>query len=67
MFECCASVSKQLTVPRNRLKSFGDCTFSIAALRLWNALPGFNTDCKSVHAFNKSLKIHLLKTAFDKV
>ena len=36
-------VSSQFAVPRNRLQGF-------AALRLWNALPGPMTDCKSIGA-----------------
>ena len=43
----------------------GDCAFSIAAPRLWNALPGSMTDCKSIEAFKNSLKRHLLKSAFN--
>ena len=60
-----STVSSQLAVPRSRLKGFGDRAFSIAAPRLWNALPGFITDCKSVGAFKKGLKTHLFKSAFN--
>ena len=56
MFETLhSSVSSQLEVPRGRLKGFGDHGFRIAASRLWNALLGSITDCKSIGDFkNKS-------------
>ena len=60
MFEHCVPVSSQLAVPRSRLKSFGDHAFSIAAPRLWNALSGSIAECKSIGAFKKCLKTHLL-------
>ena len=59
-----STFSSQLVVPRSRLKGFGDRAFSIAAPRLWNALPGSLTSCKSVGAFKKGLKTHLFKSAF---
>ena len=34
-----STVSNQLAIPQSRFEGFGDCTFSIALLRLWNALP----------------------------
>ena len=33
-----STVSSRLAVPRSRLKGFGNCTFSIAAPRMWKAL-----------------------------
>ena len=33
---------------------FGDCAFSVAALRLWNALLVSVTDCKSIGALKKT-------------
>jgi len=63
-----STVSSQLAVPRSRLKGFGDRAFSIAAPRLWNALPGFITDCKSVGAFKKVLRhicLNLLLTRLN--
>ena len=55
MFEHCAPVSSQLTVPQSRLKGFGDRAFSIAVPRLWNSLPGCITYCKSIGALKKNL------------
>ena len=67
MFEHCAPVSSKLAVPRSRLKTFGDHAFSIAVMRLWNALPGSITDSKSIGALKKCLKTHLFKSSFDYV
>ena len=50
------AVSSQLAVPQCKLKGFGDRAFSIAAPRLWNALPGSITDCKSIGALKKVLR-----------
>ena len=50
------TVSSQLAVARSRLKGFGDLAFSIAALRLWSALPESITDSKSTGAFKKVLR-----------
>ena len=36
------------SVPWSRLKDFGDHAFSIALPKLFNALPGSLTDCKSI-------------------
>ena len=47
--------SSQLTVPRSRLKGFGNHAFSID-LRWWNALPGSFIDCKSIGALKKGLR-----------
>ena len=43
-----STVFSQLAVSRNRLKGFGNRAFSIAAPRLWNALPGSISHCKSI-------------------
>ena len=53
--ECGCAVPSQLVVPRSRLKGFGNRAFSIAAPKLWNALPGSLTYCKSVGAYKKTL------------
>ena len=53
----------QLAVPRSRLEGLGDRAFSIVASRLWNALPGSITECKSICAFknvSRHICLHLL-------
>ena len=51
-----STVSKQLPIPRSRLKGFRSCAFSIAAPRLWNALPGSITERKYTGAFKNVLR-----------
>ena len=60
MLEHCAPVSSQLAVPRSRLKVFRYCAFSIAALGLWNAQPGSITECTSIGAFKRHIRLNLL-------
>jgi len=48
--------SCQLEVPRTRLTSVGDRTFSSAGSRLWNSLPRDITECQTVVAFKRKLK-----------
>jgi len=47
--------SCQLEVPRTRLTSVGDRTFSAAGSRLWNSLPHDITECQTVEAFKRKL------------
>ena len=56
--------SNDLTVPRTRLKTYGDRAFSVAGPRLWNNLPSSVRNSTSVPAFKKALKTHLFKIAF---
>ena len=62
-----SAVSSQLAVPWSRLKGFGDSVLSNAAPRLWNAMPGSITDCKSIGAVKKRIKTHLFKSASNYV
>jgi len=41
-----------LQVPVSWLKSFGDCTFSVAALTLWNRLPADIRNASSLKKIN---------------
>ena len=43
--------SFQLEVPRTRLVTVGDRTFSAAGSRLWNSLPRDVTECQTLAAF----------------
>ena len=54
-----STVSSQLGVPRSRFKGFEDYAFSIAGLRLWNALLGSITDYKSIGALKKKVLRHI--------
>ena len=51
----CSIGSSQVAVPQSRLKGFGDRAFNIAALGLWNALPGSITEFKTIHALKKMI------------
>ena len=48
-----------LSVPKSKLKSFGDRSFSSAGPKLWNALPLHLRQAGSVQAFKTGLKTHL--------
>ena len=53
-----------LLVPTSRLKTFGDSSFSVAAPKLWNALPNNIKNSKSVDCFKSLIKTHLFNVAF---
>jgi hypothetical protein len=59
-----STASHQLAVPRSRLKGYGDRAFSVAAPRLWNALPDSVTGANTGTVFKKHLKTHLFLSAF---
>jgi len=56
--------SLQLEVPRTRLATVGDRTFSAAGSRLWNSLPRDVTDCQTVETFRRHLKHFLFSLSF---
>ena len=53
-----------LKVPKTKLRYGGDRSFSVAALRIWNWLTN-SIKSDSEHAFQKALKIHLFKIAYE--
>jgi len=56
------SVSNMLlVVPRTRLKSYGDRAFSVAAPKLWNALPDNIRSAQTLSSFKQKLKTHLFQ------
>ena len=56
-----SSCAHKLSVPRSRLKGYGDRCFSIAAPRLWNELPEDLRTASSLTIFKSGLKTHLFK------
>ena len=54
-----------LTVPRTRLKTYGDRAFSAAAPRLWNQLLPELRRVTAVDQFRTQLKTYLFKLAYD--
>ena len=59
-----SSSSFQLEVPRTRLVTVGDRTFSAAGSRLWNTLPCDVTECQTLDAFRRKLKHFLFSLSF---
>ena len=53
-----------LDIPKTRLKSYGDRSFSFGAATEWNKLPLEIRNSPSVESFKKQLKTHLFKQHF---
>ena len=53
-----------LRIPQIRLKTYGDRAFSVAAPRLWNALPMDIKLSPSVSVFKNRLKTHLFRATY---
>ena len=53
-----------LQVLVSRLKSYGDCAFSVAAPTSWNKLTANIRNGSSLENFKSLLKTHLFKVAF---
>jgi len=53
-----------LAVPRANLVNYGDRAFSVAAPKLWNALPTHIRSADSLNIFKRDLKTHLFSLAF---
>jgi len=56
--------SFQLEVPRTRLVTVGDRTYSAAGSRLWNSLPRDVIECQTLAAFRRKLKHFLFSLSF---
>jgi hypothetical protein len=54
-----------LSVPKTRLKGYGDRAFSKAAPLLWNKLPIDLKSASTLESFKDGLKTHLYKEAFN--
>ena len=55
----------QLIVPRSKLVRYGDRSFNIAAPHLWNSLPNYIRQSKSLEVFKKNLKTHFFSQEYD--
>ena len=55
------------TVPKTRLKSYGDCAFSTFAPREWNSLPLSIRSSESLPSFKSSLKTYYFKKHFGDI
>ena len=56
--------SNLLHIPRTKLRTMGDRAFSVAAPRLWNALPDTLRAPQSTDCFKKGLKTFIFKKTF---
>ena len=54
-----SSLQNKLVVPKTRLRTFGDKSFSVTAPRLWNSLPDFVKSIGNFEIFKKRLKTYL--------
>ena len=59
-----SSQQHMLEVPRTKLVSFGDRSFKVVGLRLWNSLPIAIKRIVTVPLFVKALKTHIFKEEF---
>ena len=53
-----------LVIPRTKLKTFANRSFSVAAPTTWNALPKHIRDTLDLLSFKQALKTHLYQEAF---
>jgi hypothetical protein len=60
-----SSTSLELILPKSRLKSAGDRSFSYQAAYLWNQLPSDIRDIHELTAFKSALKTLLFRKAFS--
>ena len=54
-----------LVIPKTKLVSYGDRSFSYAAPRLWNSLPVHIRHSQNLSTFKTSLKTHLFRLAYN--
>ena len=59
--------SCQLLIPRTRLSTVGDRSFSVAGAVIWNSLPSDVTCATSLSSFRRRLKTHLFHFSFPHV
>ena len=60
-----SSAKHLLVQPCCNLKTNGERAFSVAASRLWNALPLNIMNCKTITTFKSALKSYLFKSYFE--
>ena len=55
-----------LAVPKYHLKTFGERSFSVAAPKLWNLLPGEIRNCCTLSLFKQRLKTFLFRSHYTR-
>ena len=53
-----------LVIPRSKLRTCGDRSFSVAAPKYWNDLPGQLRNCHNLSCFKAGLKTYLFRKAY---
>ena len=61
----CSDSSHELFVPRTRLSTYGDRTFPVAAVRIWNSLPQHVTSAPSLPVFCTRLKTYFFELCYS--
>ena len=54
-----------LVIPRSKLKTYGDCTFSVSAPKLWNDIPEIVKCSVDLSTFKRNLRTYLFKRYFN--
>ena len=52
-------------IPRSKLKTYGDCTFSVSAPKLWNDIPEIVKCSVDLSTFKRNLRTYLFKRYFN--
>jgi len=55
----------ELSVPRTQLSTYGDRTFPVAAVRIWNSLPQHVTSATSLPVFCTRLKTYFFELCYS--
>jgi len=56
--------SHELSVPRNRLSTYGDRAFPVAAVQIWNSLPQHITSAPPLPVFCSRLKTYFFELCY---
>jgi len=56
--------SRELSIPRTRLSTYGDRAFPVAAVRIWNSLPQHITSAPSLPVFGSRLKTYFFELCY---
>ena len=62
-----SSQKSLLEVPRKKLKTFGERSFSNAAPEVWKKLPEYIKSSQSTAIFKKNLKTYLFRCSFETI
>ena len=60
-----SSEKRIIKIPKRKCKAFLDRSFTISGPKLWDKLPDAIKNATTLKLFNKMLKTHLFKQAYD--